>query len=143
MSPRNGPPKEVEAGAPHHQDDRPTTTTRRISSHHTTDRADNTKQQPKSPGAALVRVPCHGPRAPQDVPTQLRRRRAAVQRMPGSDPWCYEPPGVRGYPETAQHLLAHGLTPAPNLPALQAMWKAGDDDLNAARTIAERWGLAE
>jgi hypothetical protein len=50
--------------------------------------------------------------------------------------------GVRGYREAAEHLLALGLTPAPNLPALRAMWTAGSETRRIAGIIAQRWGLA-
>jgi hypothetical protein len=54
------------------------------------------------------------------------------------DPWKYEPP-TSGYPEAAAHLLAHGLTPSPNIPALQNMWRSGGSELTAARAIVECW----
>lgn len=82
------------------------------------------------------------------VPEQLRARRAASWRLPvqdssrRADPWWYEPPGDRGYEEAAAHLLALGLTPAPNTAALRAMWKAGGQTRHAASIIVEAWGLA-
>jgi hypothetical protein len=70
----------------------------------------------------------------------LRRRRAACRGA--SDPWSYPPPGPRGYPAAAQHLLGCGLTPAPNLAALREMWRSGGEQRAAADLIADRWGLA-
>lgn len=108
-----GPPKEVKGRTPHHQG-RPSTNT--TSSHHTAD---------------------------TDSVSQHRRRRIAAQRLPGGDPWpwCYEPLGERGYPETAAYLADQGLVAAPNRAALQAMWKRGGHHRQLAEVIAERWGL--
>jgi hypothetical protein len=53
------------------------------------------------------------------------------------DPWWHPPPGSRGYPEAALHLLEHGLMPAPNREGLEAM-----RDRKAAQRIAQAWGLA-
>jgi hypothetical protein len=58
-----------------------------------------------------------------------------------SDPWWYEPPGERGYADSAMHLFGHGLTPAPNIAGLRAMWKASPESRRAAQFIAEAWGL--
>lgn len=90
-----------------------------------------------------VWVPCTRPQPPQHPGTQLRRRRGASHRLQQldsgvCDPWRYEPP-TGGYPEAAAHLLAHGLTPAPNAAALREMWKAGGDERAAAQTVRERW----
>jgi hypothetical protein len=57
-----------------------------------------------------------------------------------SDPWLFDDgPAHRGYEAAARHLLDYGLTPAPNLPALRAMWKAGAESRRVAQVIAERW----
>lgn len=76
---------------------------------------------------------------------QARRRRAASWRLPElassrSDPWHYEPPAA-SYEAAAAHLLELGLTPAPNLPALRAMWKTRGEGQRAAWAICERWDL--
>ncbi|WP_375488022.1 hypothetical protein [uncultured Mycobacterium sp.] len=81
------------------------------------------------------------------MPRQLRARRAASWRLPvldsgRSDPWHYLPPGVRGYPDAATHLLDHGLTPAPNREGLQVLWRRGGHSRRAAQFIAERWEAA-
>jgi hypothetical protein len=78
--------------------------------------------------------------------TGLRRRRAASWRLPvlesgRSDPWWYPEPGERGYAAASAYLLALGLTPAPNPPALRAMWLAGAESRRVAQVVAERWGL--
>ncbi len=74
---------------------------------------------------------------------QLRNRRAAAQRLPvlgcgRSDPWHYEPM-TAGYAAAARHLMEQGLTPAPDVPALQELWQHGGEDQRLAVTIAERW----
>ena len=76
----------------------------------------------------------------------LRRRRAASRRLPvlddgHADPWCYPPP-QRGYEAAAAHLLAYGLTPAPNLDAMRRMWRCGGEARRIARAVAERWETA-
>lgn len=68
-------------------------------------------------------------------------RRSASRRLPGGDPWRYDPP-TRGYEEAAAHLLGHGLTPAPDRVGLHRMWKCGGHQRIDAETIAERWDLA-
>lgn len=85
---------------------------------------------------------------------QLRRRRAATYRLPvldcgHADPWtCRHDPVtvtdqyVDGYRNAAEHLLANGLTPAPNLIAMRAMWRRGGTDRDLVRAIAERWEIA-
>jgi hypothetical protein len=114
----NGPPIEVEGRTtPHHQGGRPST-----------DQLDTDTEDSNST--------CQ----------QMRARRAASWRLPvidcgRSDPWRYPEPGERGYGDAAAHLLALGLTPAPNAPALRAMWKAGNESRHAAQVVAERWGL--
>jgi len=59
-----------------------------------------------------------------------------------SDPWFYPEPGERGYAAAAAYLLELGLTPAPNLPALRAMWKTRGESQHAAWVISDRWDLA-
>jgi hypothetical protein len=76
-----------------------------------------------------------------------RRRRRESWRLPEldcrrSDPWFYPEPGERGYEAAAHHLLEHGLIPAPNVPAMQLMWRRSDRSRRAAGLIAQRWGLA-
>jgi hypothetical protein len=75
-----------------------------------------------------------------------RRRDGAVRLLilesGRSDPWRYDGPGVRGYEDAAHHLLAHGLTPAPNIPAMREMWKAGAESRWAVQIITQRWELA-
>jgi len=80
-----------------------------------------------------------------NIITSRCRRRDASWRLPALesgrfDPWHYEPP-TAGYEDAAAHLLELGLTPAPDIPALQAMWKSGRDSRAVAQLIVERWGL--
>jgi hypothetical protein len=116
-----GPPKEVKGRTLYHQGQ---PSTNAISSHDTANKA-----QGSSPAR------------------ELRRRRATSWRLPvlesgRSEPWWYEPPGERGYPEAAEHLLHAGLTPAPNLPAMRSMWRSGGQSQRIARFITERWEAA-
>lgn len=83
----------------------------------------------------------------------LHRRRAATYRAEPlkcscRDPWtckCYSDSDdttdqyIDGYRDAAQHLLAHGLTPAPNVVAMRGLWGRGGTDRDLARTVAERW----
>jgi hypothetical protein len=108
-------PTKVEGRTPHHQG-RPSTNT--ISSLHATNRVQDN---------AYAR--------------QLKLRRAASRRLPDGDPWRYNRPGVAGYADAAAHLIELGLCPAPNVPALRAMWKAGGDNRYRAEFIAKTWEL--
>lgn len=87
-----------------------------------------------------------------DVAVQLRRRRSASWRLPAlacgrRDPWFYEPVtepselAVEGYLTAAEHLLAHGLAPAPDIPVMRIAWRRGGDDQRLARRIADCWGV--
>lgn len=78
----------------------------------------------------------------------LRQRRAVTYRLPPLDcghvdPFTcrHGPNPIDGYPEAAAHLLTLGLCPAPNLPALRAMWKQGGADLRNASLIVQAWGV--
>jgi hypothetical protein len=79
--------------------------------------------------------------------SELHRRRSASWRLPvldsgRSEPWLYgDGPALRGYEDAAVHLLSLGLTPAPNLPALREMWRAGAEIRLVAQVISERWGF--
>lgn len=79
------------------------------------------------------------------VASELRTRRAASQRLPvlesgRSDPWFYDPP-IAGYEAAVRHLVDHGLTPAANRDGLRAMWRRGGHHRQAAKMVAECWGL--
>jgi hypothetical protein len=91
----------------------------------------------------------------EHVAVQLRRRRlAACRSMPAAcgcrDPWtcrCWNPDEITdryvdGYRDAAEHLLAQGLPPAPNLPAMRVMWRRGGTDQRLALRIAEVWEVA-
>jgi hypothetical protein len=85
-----------------------------------------------------------------------RRRRNAKNRLPAyddcacRDPWtcrCYDYPesperNAAGYYAAAQHLLAAGLLPAPNVPAMRLMWRRDAEQRELVRYIAERWEVA-
>lgn len=81
-----------------------------------------------------------------------RRREAAADLRPMlcgcRDPWpCrhYEEPVsitdqfVDGYRDACEHLLAEGLTPAPNVDALRVMWRRGGQEQRLAMRITELW----
>jgi hypothetical protein len=75
---------------------------------------------------------------------QLGRRRGASWRLPPLDCGCrdplhYQPAGVRGYEDAAVMLLSVGLTPAPNLPAMRAMWIAGVEWERVLSRYRDRW----
>jgi hypothetical protein len=86
------------------------------------------------------------------IAVQLRRRRAASYRLPvldsgHADPWFYDDiePSERtadGYYAAAQHLIAAGFLPAPNIPAMRLMWRRDDEQRELVRYIAERWEVA-
>ncbi len=48
---------------------------------------------------------------------------------------------IDAYSAAAQHLLDHGVTPAPNVPAMRVMWRRGGADQRLARRISERWEM--
>jgi hypothetical protein len=121
----NGPPEGGGAQTPPDADHTITSTT---SSHHTA-----------------------GTAHPSGYCRLLRLRRAASQRLPGGDPWPYEPhpqlsdfrqpPGERGYLEAAAYLADHGLIAAPNREALRQMWRKGGHHRQVAEAIAKRWEM--
>lgn len=91
----------------------------------------------------------------QHIPTsrQLRRRRAASWRMEPltsgrRDPWQrYDDPEpserlVDGYRDAVAHLGFLGLTAAPRIPEMRALWRRGGDDQRVVRMLAERWEIA-
>ena len=47
-----------------------------------------------------------------------------------------------GYAAAARHLLAQHLTPAPDLPAMRALWKRVGDDQRLAVRVADLWETA-
>ena len=85
---------------------------------------------------------------------QLRQRRSASARLPAldcghRDPWtCRHDPApvtdqyIDGFRDAALHLLASGMTPAPNLDAMRALWRRGGAERDLVRAIAERWEIA-
>ena len=85
---------------------------------------------------------------------QLRQRRDAASRLPvldcgHRDPWtCRHDPVtvtdryIDGFRDAAKHLLASGMTPAPDLTAMRALWRRGGAERDLVRAIAERWEIA-
>jgi len=83
----------------------------------------------------------------------LHRRRSVTLRVPPygdcpcRDPWVcrcgdyteLSEAYVDGYRDAARHLLAQGLLPAPNVPAMRVMWGRRGADQRLARTLAESW----
>ena len=81
---------------------------------------------------------------------QLRRRRRAAYRCEPDTSGCRDPwrpwrpehlseSYVDGYRDAARHLLAQGLLPAPNAPAMRVLWGRRGADQRLARTLAEHW----
>jgi hypothetical protein len=143
MTDQHGPPKEVEGRTPHH---RGQPSTSRFSTHNSAyTHSQFTAEQPKTPGRALVWVPCAW-RHPQDVPSQLRRRSAASKRLVPldcgcSDTWtcsCSSPPlseaMVDAGRDAALHILETGTCPVLEIEVLRALYRRGGQD----RQLAER-----
>ncbi|WP_226863282.1 hypothetical protein [Mycolicibacterium baixiangningiae] len=93
----------------------------------------------------------------ESVLTQMKRRRQYADTRCGllacgrcTDPWtcrCYDSVKVTeqyvdGYRDAAQHLLAQGLAPSPNLAAMRILWRRGGDDQRLAVRLAELWEVA-
>lgn len=110
---------------------------------------DNEKRRPAGNGAASTSTP-----DTHHYTAGLRRRRATTCRLPvldcgHVDPWTCRHDAdditdqyIDGYRDAAQHLLANGLTPAPNLAAMRAMWRRGGAERDLVRVIAERWQVS-
>jgi hypothetical protein len=80
---RNGePPGSLEVGARPGLSSRTEATddTTQANGHHTADTAQGTSPAVGKPGTALLWVPCTRPPAPQDIESQLERRRQASKR---------------------------------------------------------------
>jgi hypothetical protein len=67
-----------------------------------------------------------------------------------ADPWlcnCAMPlhvsdRAVDAYRDTVLHLRDCGLLAAPNIPAMQALWRRSPEDRRLVAEIAQRWELA-
>lgn len=100
----------------------------------------------RGPGNALVWRPCTW-QHPQDLASQLRRRRdAAARSVPLAcgcrDPWpcrCGEgPPTDRmldAGADAARHLVAAGYTPLLPADVLRALWRRGGHDRAMAQSL--------
>lgn len=89
---------------------------------------------------------------PEGRQQQLRRRRAAAQRLPLWDCGCADPWGrhsrhggdvtpalVAGYADAVRLLDELGYPAAPLLPELRAAWRRGDRELVAS--VTTRWAV--
>lgn len=81
-------------------------------------------------------IRCRGPVAVS------RRYDAGCEHQAGVKPRQSDGAPIAGYEAAARHLLGRGLLPAPNLPALRAMWREGGQKRRLAVFIAESWELA-
>jgi hypothetical protein len=147
-NPRNGPPIEVEAGIPNHQDNRPSTnnsdTTNPTS-------IDDTAPTEIRPGTALRWVPCTRT-FPQDIATQLKRRRDQANRSVPldcgcRDGWtcrCTDPPvserALDAWRDAAEHVLETGRTPLLPLEVRRALWRRGGHDRQLAELLHDACG---
>ena len=91
-----------------------------------------------------------------DLVVGLRRRRQAADDMRRMDCGCTDPWPCRhsdqttvlsehqidAYRAAAQTLLENGLTPAPNVECLRALWRRGGKDRMLVRDISQRWVVA-
>jgi hypothetical protein len=142
-NPRIGPPNENGRGPapPGH----PTITVEGLPDP-TTNKPNDTAQAPRKPGTALRWVPCTWA-SPQAIGSQLRRRRAASQRVVPldcgcPDPWpcrCSEPPlsdkMVDAGREAALHIWDTGRVPLLEIEVLQALWRRGGSDRDLAEQL--------
>ena len=140
-----GPPEREEPGAT--PDTGPI---QQVSSDTTTERhsTDNFRREP---GKTLVRAPCTRS-FPQDLQTQLRRRRqAAARSVPLDcgcrDPWgcrCTEPPlsehAIESWRRTALDILRAGNMPVLPIEATRALWKRGGADRVLAELLHDACG---
>ena len=125
----------------------------------------------QGPSKALVWVPCTWAH-PQDLHSQLHRRRVAAARSVPLGCSCRDPYGCRhpqplapcgcrrdpyerhrcgggltakqvdAYRDTVLHLRSLGLLAAPNLPAMRAMWARSPQDRRLVSGISQQWELA-
>jgi hypothetical protein len=111
----------------------------------TSSESQSSDTDPREPGKTLEWVPCTWS-YPQDLRSQLRRRRqAAARSVPLDcgcpDPWpcrCSDPPltdaAVDGWRDAAEHVLAAGHMPLLPLEIRRALYRRGGLD----RELAER-----
>jgi hypothetical protein len=109
------------------------------------------KRRPAGNGAASTTTP-----GSHHYIAETHRRRASTKRVPPygyctcRDPWVCrcadntEPPEryVDGYRDAVLYLLSCGLTPAPFIPEMRAMYRRRGTDARLAMRIAERWQAA-
>lgn len=154
MTEHHGPPKEVEGRTPHHQG-RPSTS--RFSGHDTAyTRGNRTAEVAKTARQELVWVPCTWSH-PQDLHSQLERRRNASRRLPAvcdrcgaRDPIscrCYDPQppltprAVEAWRAAILRTLPIG-PPVVPVEVLQRLYRNGGRDRQLAERVwAETGGL--
>lgn len=102
-------------------------------------------------GKRLCWVPCTR-QYPQDLRSQLSRRRSqALRSLPLDcgcrDPWpctCTQPPlsdrAIDGYRDAAEHILATGQTPILPLEVRRALWRRGGHDRELAELLHKACG---
>jgi len=129
----SGPPEKVEAGAPH-KSDRPATNMR------LNYQQQNTAGTDKNPGGALQWLPCTWDH-PQDLRSQLERRRQAAKRSVPLDcgcgtrdpllHTCTQPPfsehALDAWRDAAWHVLETGHMPLVPLEVRCALWRRPAD----------------
>lgn len=149
MSEHHGPPEKSEGRDPHHRA-RPSTS--RFSSHDTAyTQQQNTAGADKTPGSALVWLPCTWDH-PQDLRSQLNRRRSQSNRSVPldcgcRDPWpcrCTQPPltdrALDGWRDSAAHVLETGQIPLLPLDVRRALWRRGGRDRDLAELLHDACG---
>ena len=121
------------------------------------------KPAPEGSRFARVRIPINKNTAAETEPcytdssstsAQLARRRQAAQRMPALECGCVDPwtncrcgdatdPSeamVDGYRAAVELLASQGLTAAPFLPEMRALWRTGHRA--TVEAVASRWAVA-
>lgn len=145
MTEHHGPPEESEGRDPHH---RPRPSTSRFSSNHTAyTQQQNTAGADKTPGSALVWLPCTWDH-PQDLRSQLGRRRNQSNRSVPldcgcRDGWtcrCTQPPlsdhAIDAWRDAAKHVLGTGRIPLGlPLEVRRALWRRGGRDRELAEQL--------
>jgi hypothetical protein len=84
--------------------------------------------------------------------TAWNRRHASARRLEPldcgrhSDPWVCDCVtsrySVDSYAAAARHLLAGGLTPAPDVEALRVLWRRSQADRDLVQAISALWEVA-
>lgn len=117
----------------------------------TTTESHCTENLPPEPGKTLARVPCSR-RYPQDLSSQLDRRRSAADRSVPldcgcRDPWpcrCTDPPlsdhAIDSWRDSALEILRGGHMPVLPVEARRALWRRGGRDRLLAELLHDACG---